>query len=261
MMVLAEERPESLNIPPELVEAIRKARHVAVLTGAGTSAESGVPTFREAQTGLWAQYDPQELATPGAFQRNPRLVWEWYTWRRSLVAQAQPNPGHAALVELEQRVPRLTLITQNVDGLHQRAGSQRVIELHGNIARTKRFDDQVVVEEWAETGEVPPRCPTTGSLLRPDVVWFGEMLPESALHAAMDAATACDLFFSVGTSGVVQPAASLPPLAQQAGATLVVINVDVTPHVSPHAYHLRGPSGMVLPALVRAAWPPCEGGA
>ncbi|NJN65717.1 MAG: NAD-dependent deacylase [Chloroflexaceae bacterium] len=249
-----------VDIPAELVETIRKARHVVVLTGAGTSAESGVPTFREAQTGLWAQYDPQELATPQAFQRNPRLVWEWYAWRRSLVARAQPNPGHAALVELEQRVPQFTLITQNVDGLHQRAGSQRVIELHGNIARTKRFDDHVVVEKWKETGEVPPRCPTTGSLLRPDVVWFGEMLPEPALRAAMDAATTCDLFLSVGTSGVVQPAASLPLIAQQAGATLVVINLDVTPHVSPRACHLCGPSGVVLPSLVQAAWPVEEKG-
>ncbi len=243
-----------VSIPPELVEQLRTAQHVVVLTGAGTSAESGVPTFRDAQTGLWAQYDPMQLATPQAFQNNPRLVWEWYAWRRELVTKAEPNPGHYALVELERRVPRFTLITQNVDSMHQRAGSQHVVELHGNIARTKRATDNVIVETWEETGEVPPRCPTTGSLLRPDVVWFGESLPETALRTAMEEASTCDLFFSVGTSGTVQPAASLPHLALQQGATVVVINPDVTPHTSGAMYALQGTSGMVLPALIAATW-------
>jgi len=150
---------QQIVIPSDLVEKLREAKRVAILTGAGTSAESGVPTFRQAQTGLWAQYDPQELATPQAFQRNPRLVWEWYAWRRELVSQAEPNPGHLALAELERYVPRLTLITQNVDGLHTRAGSTSVIELHGNIMRTKCFDDDQVVTEWEATDELPPRCP------------------------------------------------------------------------------------------------------
>jgi NAD-dependent deacetylase len=245
---------QQVDIPQELVAALREAQRVAVLTGAGTSAESGVPTFRDAHTGMWAKYDPQELATPQAFQRDPRLVWEWYTWRRELVAQAQPNPGHMALVEMEQRVPHFMLITQNVDGMHQRAGNQRVVELHGNLNRTKRFDDNVIVESWPESDEVPPRCPQTGSLLRPDVVWFGETLPEQALRDASEAATTSQVFFSIGTSGVVQPAASLPNMAAQAGATLVVINPDVTSHVSSRAYYLRGTSGRVLPALVDAVW-------
>jgi len=169
------------TIPDSLISAVRTARHIAVLTGAGISAESGVPTFREAQTGLWAQYDPLELATPEAFRRNPKLVWQWYEWRRGLVSKAQPNPGHLALAQLELKVERFTLITQNVDGLHQRAGSRNVVELHGNINRTKCFDEEVVIESWAETGDAPPRCPRCGGLLRPDVVWFGEALPRQAL--------------------------------------------------------------------------------
>jgi NAD-dependent deacetylase len=244
-----------VTIPPQLIEKLRQARRVTVLTGAGTSAESGVPTFREAQTGLWAQYNPEELATPQAYARNPKLVWEWYSWRRKLVSEARPNPGHDALVTMEQHISQFTLITQNVDGMHQRAGSRRVIELHGNIARTKRADDHTIVETWDETDEVPPHCPHTGQMLRPDVVWFGESLPADALNAANEASANCDLFFSVGTSGVVQPAASLPFIAHRAGGVLVVVNLDATPHVPLATYHLRGGSGAVLPALVRATWP------
>jgi NAD-dependent deacetylase len=248
---------DTFDIPPQLVERLRTARHVAVLTGAGVSAESGVPTFRDAQTGLWAQYDPQDLATPQAFQRDPKLVWEWYAWRRELVAKAAPNPAHTALAALEQRVPTFTLITQNVDGLHRRAGSQNVIELHGNLARTKRASDGVIVEHWEDTGEVPPRCPQTGSLLRPDVVWFGEMLPHDALEHAADAAQACDLFLSVGTSGQVEPAASMPYWALQHGAAVAVINPDLSGvrTRSDRLYTVQGPAGQVLPALLHAAWP------
>ena len=151
-----------MNVPSALIDALRRARQVAVLTGSGISAESGVPTFRDAQTGLWEKFRPEELATTEAFRRNPRLVWEWYAWRRELVAGAQPNGGHLALAELERRLPRFTLLTQNVDGLHQRAGSRNVIELHGNITRTKCFDENVVVDRWTDTGEVPPRCPRCG---------------------------------------------------------------------------------------------------
>ncbi len=204
---------------------------------------------------MWQKYNPQELATPQAFQQNPRLVWEWYTWRRELVAKAQPNPGHLALVEMERRFPQFTLITQNVDGMHQRAGSTNVIELHGNLNRNKRFDDHVIVETWDETGDIPPRCPQTGSLLRPDVVWFGEMLPEEALDRATTIARNCDVFFSIGTSGLVQPAASLPYMAMQAGAMLVVINLDTPLYSSPQTYYLKGASGIILPALVQAVWP------
>lgn len=241
-------------LPEALCAILRTAQRVAVLTGAGTSAESGVPTFRDAQTGLWAKYDPQELATPDAFAKNPRLVWEWYAWRRDLVAKAQPNPGHAALVDMEKRIPDFTLITQNVDGMHQRAGSSNVLELHGNLTRTKRVTDGAIVATWEDTGDYPPRCPDTGAMLRPDVVWFGESLPEYELHKAMHVAKNCDLFFSIGTSGVVQPAASLPIMATQAGATLVIINPEVTPHVSANVYYLQGASGVILPALVQATW-------
>jgi NAD-dependent deacetylase len=242
------------DIPADLAEKLRAARYVAVLTGAGVSAESGIPTFREAQTGLWAKYDPQELATPQAFQRNPQLVWEWYAWRRELVSRAAPNPAHVALAEIERRVPQFILITQNVDGLHALAGSHNVVELHGNAMRTKCFEEDTLVESWQETGEVPPRCPRCGGLLRPDVVWFGERLPEAALLAAQDAARHCDLFLSIGTSGAVEPAASLPFIALKQGATVVIVNPEIKPSPGPTLYSLSGPAGTVLPALLRAAW-------
>lgn len=243
------------RFPNELIRRLRAAQRIAVLTGAGVSAESGVPTFRDAQTGLWAEFNPEELATPDAFRRNPKLVWEWYAWRRELLSQVAPNPGHSALAELEMRVPRVTLITQNVDGLHQAAGSTRVLELHGNIRRTICFTEGTPVESWADTGEIPPRCPDCGGLLRPDVVWFGEALPSAALDAAVEAARTCDLFFSIGTSGVVQPAASLPFDAIHHGAVAVEINPDETPLTRRAHYALRGPSGTLLPQLLRAAWP------
>src|SRR6058998_2382350 len=166
--------PSSFEFNGDLVAALRGARFIAVLTGAGISAESGLATFRDAQTGLWARFDPRELATSSAFARNPKLVWDWYAWRREHVAAARPNAGHLALAELEQRVPEFALITQNVDGLHQRAGSRNPIELHGNITRTKCFEEDKIVNEWQESRDVPPRCPSCGGRLRPDVVWFGE---------------------------------------------------------------------------------------
>jgi NAD-dependent deacetylase len=242
---------EPVPIPQVLVEALRGARAVTVLTGSGVSAESGVPTFRDAQTGLWARYDPADLATPEAFGRDPKLVWEWYEWRRKLVREAAPNQGHFALAELERRAPRFTLVTQNVDGLHRRAGSGDVIELHGNIARSKCSVENAVVEDYDPEG-APPVCPNCGAPLRPDVVWFGEALPADALRAASDAARACGLFFSVGTSGVVQPAASLPFEALRGGATVVEVNPDDTPLTRSADYALRGKAGEVLPALVAA---------
>ncbi|NOK59395.1 MAG: NAD-dependent deacylase [Chloroflexi bacterium AL-W] len=246
------------TISSALIDALRTAQHVVVLTGAGISAESGIPTFRDAQTGLWAQYRPEELATPEAFMSNPRLVWEWYAWRRELVSHAAPNPGHFALATLQQHIPQVTVITQNVDGFHQQAGSQTVIELHGNITRTKCFDDNTIVDQWDETDEVPPRCPSCNGLLRPDVVWFGETLPLTALDAAYAATTGCDLFLSIGTSALVHPAASLPYEALQRGTTVVEINPDATPLTGDVHYSLRGPAGVVLPALLATTWP--EGG-
>ncbi len=236
-------------------EALRSARHIAALTGAGVSAESGVPTFRDAQTGLWARYRPEELATPEAFARDPKMVWEWYEWRRQLVSNAKPNPAHYALAAIEQRVPEFALITQNVDGLHGEAGSRNIFELHGNIRRNKCFENEHAVTRWDDDGAVPPRCPRCGGRVRPDVVWFGEMLPQAALHQALEATQCCDLFLCVGTSTVVEPAASLPFEALRGGAVVIEVNAHTTP-LTPHATHvLSGPAGVMLPQLVAAAWP------
>lgn len=241
-------------IPPSLVQHLQSARCLAVLTGAGVSAESGVPTFRDAQTGWWRRYRPEDLATPQAFLRNPALVWEWYAWRKKLVRQVEPNPGHYALAEIEKHVTAFTLVTQNVDGLHQRAGSRNVLELHGNIQRMKCFDEGTLITSVDESGTTPPRCPHCGGLLRPDVVWFGELLPADVLQQAMQAARECDTFLSIGTSALVQPAASLPLLALQNGAVVVVINPQITPMTDQVPYSLRGPSGVVLPELVQSVW-------
>ena len=241
---------DNFDIPDSVLQKIGTARHVAVLTGAGISAESGVPTFREAQTGLWAKYDPQELATPEAFQRNPKLVWEWYAWRRELVNKAAPNAGHQALVALAELVPQFTLITQNVDGLHQRAGSQNVICLHGNIMETKCFALGHPITDWPESDDLPPRCPECGSLLRPNVVWFGENLPADALETAVHAARSCDIFLSIGTSALVHPAASLPLLAVENSAFLIEINPQPTPLSRWADATLSGAAGEILPLLL-----------
>ncbi|HKS36948.1 MAG TPA: NAD-dependent deacylase [Verrucomicrobiae bacterium] len=239
----------------EVAAALKSAKHVAVLTGSGISAESGVPTFRDAQTGLWSKFKPEDLATPEAFRRNPKLVWEWYAWRRELVAGAQPNAGHLALVELEQRIREFTLITQNVDGLHQRAGSRNIIEIHGNITRTKCSEEDIAVTEWEETGDAPPRCPRCGGTLRPDVVWFGESLRPEAIEGALRATRRCDVFLSIGTSTLVHPAASLPFEATEGGATVIEINTNATPLTTRATFPLRGPAARVLRELLRAAWP------
>ena len=247
---------EAFGIPASLREALRGASRVAVLTGAGISAESGIPTFRDAQTGLWSRFRPEDLATPQAFRRDPRLVWEWYAWRHELLAQAQPNAGHLALVELERHVPEVTVITQNVDGLHRRAGSARVIELHGSLDRVRCMKHGHVLEGWPEAGdEVPPPCPECGSPLRPDVVWFGERLPEQAFEEAVEVSMLSEVFLSVGTSGLVEPAASLPRMALKYGAVVALINPEITPLLSESVQHLNGPAGTVLPELLRQTWP------
>ncbi|MDQ1243649.1 MAG: NAD-dependent protein deacylase [Pseudomonadota bacterium] len=234
-------------------EALRRARHVCVLTGAGISAESGIPTFRDALTGLWAKFSPEELATPEAFERDPETVWSWYEWRRQLIRQAQPNAGHLALAELARRVPRLTLVTQNVDGLHQRAGSPGVLEYHGNILRDRCTVEQIVANRSEDTRRAGlPRCAACGGLLRPDVVWFGEAIPAGPMALAAAAAEDCDVFLSVGTSSLVYPAAGLAEVALRRRATLIEINPNAT-DLSPHAdLVLAGPSGQVLPALLQA---------
>jgi NAD-dependent deacetylase len=231
--------------------AVRNARFVAVLTGAGVSAESGVPTFRDAQTGLWAKYDPHELATPEAFARNPKLVWNWYAERRAMVAQVAPNVAHVALAELERRAPDYLLATQNVDGLHERAGSRKLVELHGSILRVRCSSCGLRAREW--TSDSPPHCTACGAYLRPDVVWFNELLPGEAMAAASDAAARCDVYLVAGTSAEVYPAAALPRTALRNGACVIEVNPDETPLTASATFSLRGRAGDVLPRLVRAA--------
>ena len=238
-------------LPQALLDKLQRAERVVALTGAGISAESGVPTFRDAQTGLWAKYRAEELATPEAFLENPRMVWDWYAFRRSLTRQAAPNAGHAVLARFEHLFADFTLVTQNVDGLHARAGSRDVIELHGNIDTTLCFDEGTVVTDLIDDGTTPPRCPRCGGLLRPGVVWFGESLPRAALARAEQAAQSCEVLFSIGTSGLVQPAAGLPWLAKRRGALVIEINPTPTP-LTPHVDHaLSGPAGQVLPLLLQ----------
>jgi NAD-dependent deacetylase len=234
------------DIPGALVTALRDARHVCVLTGAGVSAESGVPTFRDAQEGLWAKYRPEDLATPDAFLVDPGLVWRWYRWRRDLVGEAQPNPGHLALAQLAGLVPQLTLVTQNVDNLHQRAGSKDVIEFHGNIFTDRCFNDGSL--QIADEGSAAPVCPDCGGRLRPGVVWFGEAIPEKALNESCAAAADCDVFLSVGTSALVYPAAGLADIARENGAIVVEINPEPAMHTA--TFVLPGKSGVILPELL-----------
>ena len=243
-----------MEISAELVNCLRNATRVTALTGAGVSQESGLRTFRDAQTGLWSQYKPEDLASPEAFRRNPKLVWDWYAMRRERVAKVQPNPAHYALAEMARRLPQFTLITQNVDGLHLKAGSPDVIELHGNLGRVKCFEGCGIVEIWEENGEDVPRCPQCGAYLRPDVVWFGEQLPLDGLQAAIKAARRCGVFFSIGTSGLVQPAATLAYAAKNRGALVVEINLEPTPLTEKADFALHGKAGEILPALVRAVW-------
>jgi NAD-dependent deacetylase len=229
---------------------VRSAKRLCVLTGAGISAESGIPTFR-GPGGLWREYRAEDLATPEAFARDPKLVWEWYDWRRGLVAQAEPNAGHHALAQLESVVPEFTLITQNVDGLHRRAGNRKMLELHGNLWRTrctrcgKEVDDTRV-----PLPEIPPTC-ECGALLRPAIVWFGEPLPPDVWHNAEEAARTADVLLVVGTSAVVYPAASLAPLAKASGARVIEINTGATPLSDLVDCSLRGAAGEVLPRLLQ----------
>lgn len=248
--------PPDISFPATLLQTICTARHVVAFTGAGISAESGIPTFRDAQTGLWARFKPEELATPEAFAANPRRVWEWYAMRRRRVREAQPNPGHWALAAIEQHAPRFTLITQNVDGLHQRAGSRRVLELHGSILRVRCPHRHHVIEDFqdADSGDEVPQCPVCGQFLRPDVVWFGEELPPGIFQKAETAAANCEVFFSIGTSTQVYPAAQLPFTALENGAAVVEINPRPTPLTPSATFAFQGPSGRILPSLLKAVW-------
>ena len=243
------------NDMQSLARLLKESNHLAILTGAGISAESGLPTFRDPLTGLWANFHPEDLATPEAFQRDPEFVWQWYIDRRKMANQVKPNPGHYMIAWLAERVPKLTLITQNVDGLHQSAGSPKVIELHGNIHRSKcfRYGHPIEVELVDENSIKPPECPECGSLARPDVVWFGEILPEQELTEAVSAACSADLFLVIGTSGVVNPAASLSLTARNHRATVAVINPDPGAAIRGSLF-LKGNSGMILPELAAETW-------
>jgi len=244
----------AINYPSDLISLLQKNSRVAVLTGAGVSQESGLRTFRDTQTGLWAQHKPEDLASPQAFERDPKLVWDWYAWRREAVKAVRPNAGHYALVEFARHVSLFTLITQNVDGLHRMAGSPQVIELHGNIQRVRCSECGKFVEDWDDDGLDVPHCAACGGLLRPHVVWFGESLPRAELESAVEAARTCDVFFSIGTSGVVQPAATLAYAAHNRGAVVVEINAEPTPLTPKADYFLQGKSGEILPGLVKAVW-------
>jgi len=266
-------------IPDDLVSFLRRVERAAVLTGAGVSQESGLRTFRDAQTGLWAKYKPEDLASPEAFARDPGPVWNWYAMRREKLRTVEPNPAHYALAEMARSFLLFTLITQNVDGLHQKAEEQQaissplvreysIIELHGNIGRVKcsrcgKLGDVVFQPEKErdpedqESGTADteiPQCALCGGLLRPDVVWFGESLPKEALESAALAARNCDVFFSIGTSGLVQPAASLAFAAHNRGAVVIEVNPEPTPLTEKADFSLCGKAGEILPALITAVW-------
>lgn len=238
-----------------LVRRLAQAEHVAVLTGAGISAESGIPTFRDPD-GLWEKFDPQELANVEAFLDNPELVQGWYRHRRQLVEEAEPNAAHLALAELEAIVPNVWVITQNVDDLHNRAGSSTVVELHGNITRNycmncERDASAETVDAAIQDG-APAQCTKCSGLIRPDVVWFGERLPPDAMEEADAATGRADVFLSVGTSAVVYPAARLPVAAGEQGAYVAEVNPDTTGVTGEVDESIRGPAGEVLPDLVDA---------
>jgi len=230
-------------------EWLKQARSVAVLTGAGVSAESGVPTFR-GPDGLWKRHRAESLATPEAFARDPKLVWEWYDWRRCVLSGVKPNAGHYALADLEQRTPNFTLITQNVDGLHELAGSRNVLRVHGSIWMLRCLGcDREQEDRRAPLPEIPPRC-ACGGMLRPGVVWFGESLPAAVWRAAETAARSCDVLLVIGTSALVYPAAGLAHLAKSSGARVVEINVAETPLSREIDEFILGPSGELLPQLI-----------
>jgi NAD-dependent deacetylase len=230
-------------------EWLAEAHSVAVLTGAGVSAESGIPTFRGSE-GLWRQYKPEDLATPEAFSRDPKLVWEWYDWRRQLIAKASPNPAHLALVQIEIRKPRFTLITQNVDGLHDLAGSGKILKMHGDIWRLRCMECGAnFPNRRVPLPKLPPHC-ACGGLARPGVVWFGEALPDGIMQEAEHAVSAADVLLVIGTSAVVYPAAGLVPFARQSGAKVIEINTEATAFSNQVDCALRGPAGELLPKML-----------
>ncbi len=240
-----------MNFNPILFEMLANADRVAMLTGAGVSAESGIATFRDPD-GLWSRFSPRELASVDGFMTNSKRVWEWYQYRRKMIDEAKYNEGHKAIAMMEEIFPSFTLITQNVDRLHQQAGSKDVIELHGNIIENKCLDCSLPFEGETELpdGRVPV-CPACGGKIRPNVVWFGEMLPEDALKRADIISRECDVFFSVGTSAEVYPAANIPLQAKMTGAYLIEVNPNPTAISSYANTCIRATSAEALPELIR----------
>jgi NAD-dependent deacetylase len=235
----------------QAAERLAQTKYLVVITGAGISNESGIPTFRGAN-GLWKNYRAEELATPYAFECDPETVWKWYDWRRGIIGQAEPNPGHQAIKELEDKFENFLLITQNVDGLHGRAGNKKMIEIHGNLWRvrcTKGGETSMLMDVPLQ--EIPPRC-SCGALLRPDVVWFGESLPIEALDVSSKALEMCDTLVVAGTSGAVYPVASFPQEVKRHGGFVIEINTEETPISAFADISLHGRSGEVLPALVKS---------
>ena len=251
------------DVPQALIAALQRAKHVVVFTGAGVSAESGIATFRDALTGLWERFNVADLATPKAFQSDEELVWGWYEWRRMRVLQAQPNPAHLAIAALARHVPKLTVITQNVDDLHERGGSVDVLHLHGSLHNPRcsvcgnahTLPSGIPKEPEGGRRLCPPRCRQCGESVRPGVVWFGEDLPVNELSRAFAAAGKCDVLFVIGTSGLVQPAASIPSLAKRVGAMVVQVNPMITELDSVCAWLLRGAAGEIMPRLLRVTFP------
>ncbi len=249
-------------ISQDLISALQQARHVVVFTGAGVSAESGIPTFRDAMTGLWERFDAEDLATSDAFEKDKELVWGWYEWRRMKVLQAKPNAAHLAIAELERYVPRLTVVTQNVDDLHERAGSTNVLHLHGSLHAPRCFTCShpyqfpAGIPQEPEDGRrlSPPHCVRCGGYIRPGVVWFGETMPIDALEQSFDEAKVCDVLFTIGTSGVVYPAATIPPLAKKSGAKVIKVNPTDNPLDSASTWRLNGAAGEMLPRVLQAAF-------
>lgn len=239
-------------VSPGLSRRLAEARAIVAFTGAGVSAESGVPTFRGTD-GIWSKLKPEELASMSAFMKNPSMVWEWYAHRKKIMSGIEPNPGHRALARMESLAPSFAVITQNIDNLHRRAGSRRVYELHGNIERNYCMKCGTPYgSDFEAAGSGVPLCPSCGGLVRPDVVWFGEMLPEDEWAGSVRATEGADLFMSIGTSAAVYPAASLPLLAKRSGAYLLEINPEPTPLTPQADEFLRGPSGVLLPRIADA---------